>query len=206
MQVRGAKTMIPVLPILTHGLGWIKTLILSSAAGWLVGETAFLAFQAPPPLWYESPLMISVVTAISVVMVQVLINLSDRRKQRLARESKEDEQHNTFSTRLQELTVTERKELLAEYKELYGQELRFEKARRQSADLQAVEARFRYHQMANALSTAQTFIFTLQGLLSQNHIEFPVFTPKTEADFEEGLKLAIEAYKQQIEDEIHKTG
>jgi len=208
--MRSAKTMFPIIPILTPGFSWMKTVILASIGGWMANEAIALAFQIEaPPQWYQSPLVAQALITAGLLLVGQLAKLWwDGRQKKIESQQKGDEQHLTFSSKLQELTAIEREQLLGGLKELHKQEVLFEKSRRQMKEMEAFEARVGRHRAWGEISRLVTYIFTLHGEMNQKGFEFPPFEFRSQEDLMEGVQQQMEEFRKTLveqSEEIHRS-
>jgi hypothetical protein len=208
-----------LIPIISHGLGYIKLPILSIVAGWSAGSTVMMMFQVAPEQleWWQNPVVISAaVTAIFLSVNKLIDVFNEYRKQKFQAQEDDDKERASFSDKLAELTNKEREQLLGGLKELhereilslkeqFGREVHFIKGQRNLKDLEAFEARARAHWYGNELTRTYGHIMQLQRLCNEAGVTFPQFDQKGELDFLSSVKHEIDAYRKRLLEEIDEV-
>lgn len=213
------KKMFPFL--LDFTIGWLKPgfyWAFSIAAAWLAGKFAqFLQAAPPPAVWYESPAFIGgVVAGIFILAKELLDWAKQSRKEKKAGEEENDKRQITFSEKIQELTLDERKSLLGGLIQLHEKEVQVleEKAesevkfwKREFAikSRGEYEARMRAHRFGNEVNRLNAHVFMLHAAMSKVNIDIPEFELRTYEQLMEGLDEEVEKHQSTLAERHDRT-
>jgi hypothetical protein len=195
------KQNVMLIPLISHGVGYIKTGVISTVLGWAAGYLIMIFFEVPinQLQWYENPMVISALVTAGFLSLNKLMEVwGDRKKSLDTVSQKREEQHATYSDKLAELTSKERGELLGNLKEVYETEILFIKGQRNLKDAEAFEARIRAHKAVNEVNRCNGHIFILHSLLSKAGIEIPEFQVRSYDELMHGIDEEVNRYQKQM--------
>lgn len=201
------KTIInhPPAKTMVIGIAHIK-FIAVSIISWIAGSIAGLVmmFQDPVPNseWWQHPAVVAaVVTALFVFAQKLLDHFRESRKDQDEREDERDEKHQTYSEKLQELTQSERAQLLGGLKDLHQKEIEFFKSQVFFKEVENFEARMRAHRYGNEVTRIHSHVYVCHSLMSQKGLEIPEFVLKSGEELMLGLEAEVLAFRQKLEEE-----
>ena len=224
-DVARTNSMIPFPPIIIAALSWSKPMVIGAVswlAGWMASVTV-KAFQVSPmnqPVqtpWYENPAVVAgVVTGIFLIGGKILDNWWKKREAENAREDEEDSRHITFSQRIQELTLDERKNLLGELVKLHDRDVanlkeqaerdvRFWQREFGTKSKGEYEARLRAHAFANEVNRVHGYIHICHIEMAKAKVTIPDFKLTSYEEMMSGVEAQMLNFKDTLPERYDKA-
>jgi hypothetical protein len=207
----------PIL-LIFQSLNWIKTFALwffPSLLGW--AASVFFQVPSPPAHWYEQPAVIAGLVSGAVVLIALFLNRYFQKKDKKSEDAKaRDQQHTTFSEKMQELAQNQTQTVYPELEKLHNKEIRilteqfdrevgFWKREYSTKSRSDFESRLRAHAAVNEANRLKGHIFILHSLMSGANVPLPEFTPKTGDEIYEGIAEQMLAFKDDLIDRYEKA-
>jgi hypothetical protein len=180
-------------------------------AAWLAGKFMQILQVTPPAsVWYESPAFVGgLVAGVFIIIKELLDWIKQNRKDKKADEKEDDQRQITFSEKIQELTLDERKSLLGGLMQLHEKEVQMLEDKSESEikfwkrefaikSRGEFEARMRAHRFGNEVNRLNAHIFMLHASMSRSNLDIPEFELKSYDQLMQGLDDEVEKHQSSL--------